>query len=149
MWRCGKTEEELSTRLAKNLKDLIIKEIGAFIAKSVMGAGGVIHPPATYFEKIQAVVKKYDILFIADEALSSAYLLIGAILMSQEVGYVIFSKQQARERNIPEHAPRVAPRFQDGLKAFAKSSPIIGELIDIYGKPLKGTEERVKELKAQ
>ncbi|CAN6999712.1 unnamed protein product, partial [Brassica rapa subsp. trilocularis] len=153
----GKTEEELSTRLAKNLKDLIIKEvpetIGAFIAKSVMGAGGVIHPPATYFEEIQAVVKKYDILFIADEArdnvccdkynikpdlvslakaLSSAYLPIGAILMSQEVGYVIFSKQQARERNIPEHVPRVAPRFQDGLKAFAKSSPIIGEIIGTY-----------------
>ena len=33
-----------------------------------------------------------------------------------------------RERNIPEHASRVAPRFQDGLKAFAKSSPIIGEV---------------------
>ncbi|KAE9456017.1 hypothetical protein C3L33_12083, partial [Rhododendron williamsianum] len=32
-----------------------------------MGAGGVIPPPATYFEKIQAVVRKYDILFIADE----------------------------------------------------------------------------------
>ncbi|KAH0828847.1 hypothetical protein HID58_092510 [Brassica napus] len=105
-----------------------------------MGAGGVIHPPATYFEKIQAVVKKYDILFIADEALSSAYLLIGAILMSQEVGYVIFSKQQARYvlvmLNVGEEhtrtCPRVAPRFQDGLKAFAKSSPIIGEIIGTY-----------------
>ncbi|KAF3606444.1 hypothetical protein DY000_02049284 [Brassica cretica] len=119
----GETEEEPSTRLAKNLEDLIIKEgpetIGDFIAKPVMGAGGVIPPPATYFEKIQAVVKKYDILFIADE------------------------------RNIPEHVARVAPWFQDGLKAFAKISPIIGELIDIYGKPLKATEERVKELKAQ
>ncbi|KAH0879898.1 hypothetical protein HID58_067292, partial [Brassica napus] len=126
----GETEEEFSTRLAKNLEDLIIKEgpetvsnlrklrssfsnvdvgssnltqmssyqIGAFIAEPVMGAGGVIPPPATYFEKIQAVVKKYDILFIADE------------------------------RNIPEHVAKVSPRFQDGLKAFAKSSPIIGEI---------------------
>ncbi|KAG2271007.1 hypothetical protein Bca52824_065562 [Brassica carinata] len=117
MRRCGETEEEPSTRLAKNLEDLIIKEgpetIGDFIAKPVMGAGGVIPPPATYFEKIQAVVKKYDILFIADEArdnvccdkynikpdlvslakaLSSAYLPIGAILMSQEVADVIYSQ---------------------------------------------------------
>ncbi|CAF1931303.1 hypothetical protein Bca4012_073239 [Brassica carinata] len=172
----GETEEEPSTRLAKNLEDLIIKEgpetIGDFIAKPVMGAGGVIPPPATYFEKIQAVVKKYDILFIADEArdnvccdkynikpdlvslakaLSSAYLPIGAILMSQEVADVIYSQSNklGMERNIPEHVARVAPWFQDGLKAFAKISPIIGELIDIYGKPLKATEERVKELKAQ
>ncbi|KAB1210623.1 Gamma aminobutyrate transaminase 1, mitochondrial, partial [Morella rubra] len=47
-------------------------QIAAFIAEPVMGAGGVIPPPATYFEKIQAVVKKYDILFIADEAFSDS-----------------------------------------------------------------------------
>nr|XP_011468608.1 PREDICTED: gamma aminobutyrate transaminase 1, mitochondrial-like [Fragaria vesca subsp. vesca] len=67
----GETEEEFSTRLANNLENLILKEgpdtIAAFIAEPVMGAGGVIPPPATYFDKIQAVVKKYDILFIADE----------------------------------------------------------------------------------
>ncbi|MQL41545.1 aminotransferase class III-fold pyridoxal phosphate-dependent enzyme, partial [Escherichia coli] len=65
----GETEEEFSTRLANNLEELILKEgpetIAAFIAEPVMGAGGVIPPPSTYFEKIQAVVKKYDILFIA------------------------------------------------------------------------------------
>ncbi|MQM03393.1 hypothetical protein Taro_036174 [Colocasia esculenta] len=44
-------------------------QIAAFIAEPVMGAGGVILPPKTYFEKIQAVVKKYDILFIADEVI--------------------------------------------------------------------------------
>ncbi|KAK4785583.1 hypothetical protein SAY86_002272 [Trapa natans] len=69
----GETEEEFSTRLANNLENLILKEgpetIAAFIAEPVMGAGGVIPPPATYFDKIQAVVKKYDILFIADEVI--------------------------------------------------------------------------------
>tara|TARA_R100001086_G_scaffold224118_1_gene141983 strand:- start:92 stop:775 length:684 start_codon:yes stop_codon:yes gene_type:complete len=34
-----------------------------------MGAGGVIVPPATYWEKIQAVLRKYDILLIADEVI--------------------------------------------------------------------------------
>ncbi|VFQ90156.1 unnamed protein product, partial [Cuscuta campestris] len=51
----GETEEEFSTRLANNLEDLILKEgpetIAAFIAEPVMGAGGVIPPPATYFDK--------------------------------------------------------------------------------------------------
>jgi len=33
------------------------------------GAGGVVVPPATYWEKIQAVLKKYDILLVADEVI--------------------------------------------------------------------------------
>ncbi|OIW05606.1 hypothetical protein TanjilG_23392 [Lupinus angustifolius] len=69
----GETEEEFSTRLANNLEKLILKEgpdtIAAFIAEPLMAAGGLIPPPATYFEKIQAVLKKYDILFVADEVL--------------------------------------------------------------------------------
>lgn len=67
----GETEEEFASRLADNLDSLIQKEnpgtIAAFIAEPVMGAGGVIIPPATYFEKIQAVLERYDISFIADE----------------------------------------------------------------------------------
>src|SRR5690606_13352572 len=75
-WRFGQegeTEEEFATRLAKNLEDLILREgpdtIAAFIAEPVMGAGGVIVPPRTYFEKIQEVLQRYDILMIADEVI--------------------------------------------------------------------------------
>ncbi|XP_057953647.1 gamma aminobutyrate transaminase 3, chloroplastic [Malania oleifera] len=268
----GESEEEFSTRLANNLENLILKEgpetIAAFIAEPVMGAGGVILPPATYFEKIQAVVKKYDILFIADEvicafgrlgtmfgcdkydikpdlvsmakALSSAYMPIGAVLVSPEIAEVIYSQSNKlgtfshgftysghpvscavasealkiyKETNIVEQVKSISPQFQDGLKAYS-DSPIIGEIrgtglilgteftdnkspndifppewgigayfgaqcekhgmlvrvagdnimmcppliitpeevdemISIYGKALKDTEERVKELKSQ
>jgi 4-aminobutyrate--pyruvate transaminase len=69
----GETEEEFATRLAQNLEELIIREgpdtVAAFIAEPVMGAGGVIIPPGTYFEKVQAVLKKYDIIFIDDEVI--------------------------------------------------------------------------------
>ena len=34
-----------------------------------MGAGGVIVPPATYFDRIQPILKKYDILFVVDEVI--------------------------------------------------------------------------------
>ena len=34
-----------------------------------MGAGGVILPPRGYFDKIQAVLRKYDVLMVADEVI--------------------------------------------------------------------------------
>ncbi len=70
----GETEEEFSTRLAANLEKMILEEdpdtVAAFIAEPVMGAGGVIMPPEGYFPKIQAVLDKYDIYFIADEVIT-------------------------------------------------------------------------------
>ena len=75
-WRLaepGESEEDYSSRLAANLEKLILDEgpetVAAFIAEPVMGAGGVLTPPATYFEKIQAVLQKYDVLFIDDEVI--------------------------------------------------------------------------------
>ena len=119
-WRAGlpgETEEEFASRLARDLDDLIQKEdpetIAAFIAEPVQGAGGVIVPPRTYFEKIQAVLNRYDIALIADEvicgfgrtgqwwgsqtfnirpdtvtmakAITSAYMPLGAITVSEPV----------------------------------------------------------------
>jgi 4-aminobutyrate--pyruvate transaminase len=68
------SEQAFAARLAVELERLILREgpdtIGAFIAEPVMGAGGVIVPPATYFEEIQPVLKKYDVLLIADEVIT-------------------------------------------------------------------------------
>jgi 4-aminobutyrate---pyruvate transaminase len=67
----SETEEDFSTRLAEALESLILREdpdsVAAFIAEPVMGAGGVIVPPIGYFDKIQRVLKKHDVLFIVDE----------------------------------------------------------------------------------
>lgn len=113
----GESEEAFATRLANNLEAMILKEnpdtIAAFFAEPILGVGGVVIPPATYFEKIQKVLKKYDILLIADEvicgfgrtgnmwgsqtvdmkpdmitcakALSASYLPISALLVSERV----------------------------------------------------------------
>ena len=43
--------------------------IAAFFAEPVMGAGGAILPPQGYFEKVQEVLRKHDILFVADEVI--------------------------------------------------------------------------------
>jgi 4-aminobutyrate--pyruvate transaminase len=69
----GESEEQFATRLAEELEALIVKEgpdtVAAFIAEPVMGAGGVIVPPKTYFEKIMAVCTKYDVFMISDEVI--------------------------------------------------------------------------------
>ncbi len=69
----GESEEAFATRLAANLEQLILREgpdtIAAFFAEPVMGAGGVIVPPATYFDRIQPILKKYEILFVVDEVI--------------------------------------------------------------------------------
>ncbi len=69
----GETEQDFSSRLAAQLEERILAEgpetVAAFIAEPVMGAGGVLVPPAGYFEKVQAVLRKYDVLMIADEVI--------------------------------------------------------------------------------
>ncbi len=113
----GESEEDFATRLAAELEELILREgpdtVAAFIAEPVMGAGGVIIPPKTYFPKIMAVCAKYDVFMIDDEvicgfgrlgamfgcttlgfkpnsisvakALSSAYLPIAGVMIPEEM----------------------------------------------------------------
>ena len=147
-----------------------------------MGAGGVLLPPATYWEKIQAVLRKYDVMLIADEvicgfgrtgnmwgtttygmkpdmitcakALSSGYLPIGAVMVSEEI-YGALVKQSEKigvfshgftysghpvtsavaletlkiyeERDMLSHVRQMAPRMQAGLRRFA-DHPLVGEV---------------------
>ena len=69
----GESEEQFASRMAEALEQLIEAEgpetCAALIAEPVMGAGGGLTPPRTYWEKMQAVVRKYDMLFIADEVI--------------------------------------------------------------------------------
>jgi 4-aminobutyrate---pyruvate transaminase len=69
----GESEEDFSARMAENLDALIEREgpdtVAAFIAEPVQGSGGVVVPPRGYFAKIQEVLRKHDVLFIADEVI--------------------------------------------------------------------------------
>ncbi|MBN9551321.1 MAG: aspartate aminotransferase family protein [Alphaproteobacteria bacterium] len=69
----GETEEAFSRRRADELEALILAEgpdtVAAFIAEPVLGTGGIIPPPTNYWAGIQAVLKKYDVLLIADEVI--------------------------------------------------------------------------------
>ena len=113
----GESQETFASRRAEELEQLILAEgpetVAAFIAEPVLGAGGAVIPPRTYFEKIQAVLSKHDVLMVADEVitgffrtgnrfacetfgirpdimclakqLSSAYLPISAVILNEKV----------------------------------------------------------------
>ncbi|CDX45349.1 Gamma aminobutyrate transaminase 3, chloroplastic [Mesorhizobium plurifarium] len=67
----GESEAEFVSRLAGELERMILREgpdtIAAFIAEPVIAGGGIIPPPAGYFEAVQKVLAKYDILCLDDE----------------------------------------------------------------------------------
>ena len=122
----GESEEQFATRMAESLEQLILSEgpetCAAFIAEPVMGGGGVIVPPKGYYQKIQAVLDKYDMLFIADEvicgfgrtgnmwgsqtlgirpnmmsmakALTSAYMPLSAVMLDEKVYQVLVRQSE-------------------------------------------------------
>jgi 4-aminobutyrate---pyruvate transaminase len=71
----NESEAEFVERITNNLEKLIIKEgpetIAAFIVEPITGASGVIVPPPGYYEKVQAILAKYDILFWTDEVITA------------------------------------------------------------------------------
>jgi len=200
----GESEGVFASRLVEEL-DTLIRALGpetiaAFFAEPVMGAGGVVVPPKGYFEKIQPILKKHDILFVADEVingfcrtgnmwgcdtfgirpdlvicakqLSSAYVPIAAVLMSQEF-YEVIADQSAKlgtlgmgytysghpvaaavaletlkiyeSDKILDHVRRVSPRFQERLIRLA-AHPLVGEA---RGVGLLGGLEIVKDKKTK
>jgi len=67
----GMSEREFSKHCAAKLEEMILAEgpetVAAFIGEPVLGTGGIVPPPEGYWEAIQAVLAKYDVLLIADE----------------------------------------------------------------------------------
>ena len=120
----GMSDADFVAKLANDLEQLIEAEgpetIGAMIMEPVMGAGGVIVPPSTYWPEIKRICAKYQILLVADEVicgfgrlgtwfghqyydfepdlapiakgLSSGYLPIGGVLVSDRVAQVMMDE---------------------------------------------------------
>ena len=125
----GETQPQFADRLAASLEALILAEgpdtIAAFCAEPINAGGGIIVPPETYFPKIQAILRKHDILVLADEivtgfgrtgnwfgsqtvgmqpdmmsmakALSSSYFPISAVLVSRPIQQALAEMNKAGE----------------------------------------------------
>ena len=69
--RPGETEAAYARRLAADVDATIVREgadtVAAFFAEPIIGAGGVIVPPEGYFQEIEKVCRKHEVLLVADE----------------------------------------------------------------------------------
>lgn len=70
----GETEEQFTARLLAEIEEVILEEgadtIAGFIGEPLMAAGGVMPPPAGYWQGVEALCRKYDIVLIADEVIN-------------------------------------------------------------------------------
>lgn len=68
------SEADFVEHCVTELEALIAREgadtIAAFIGEPILGTGGIVPPPAGYWERIQKVLKRHDILLIADEVVT-------------------------------------------------------------------------------
>jgi putrescine aminotransferase len=108
---------KVARELEAKLDELGAENVAAFVAEPIQGAGGVIVPPSTYWPEIARICKERDILLVADEVicgfgrtgswfghqhfgfepdmapvakgLSSGYLPVGGVLVSDRVASVI------------------------------------------------------------
>jgi 4-aminobutyrate---pyruvate transaminase len=125
----GETEEAFATRCADELEKLILAEgpdtVAAMWAEPIMGAGGVIVPPRGYFEKIQAVLRKYDVLLVADEVICG-FFRTGAYWGSQTLNIepdILTCAKALSSSYLPISAVMVNDRV---FQALAKESHEIG-----------------------
>ncbi|WP_119678447.1 aspartate aminotransferase family protein [Indioceanicola profundi] len=136
------TEEQFASRLADNLEQLILREgpetVAAFIAEPVMGAGGVILPPATYFEKIQAVLARYDVLLIADEVICG-FGRTGNMWGSQTYGMrpdIVTSAKALTSAYLPLSAVLVNERIYQACVAESEKIGVFGHGYTYSGHPV-------------
>ena len=138
----GESEEDFATRLAAELEELILREdpdtVAAFIAEPVMGAGGVIVPPATYFEKIAKVCDKYDLLMIADEVITG-FGRLGRMFGSEVLGYrphAISVAKALSSAYLPIAGVMVPERMYEALLAESRKIGVFGHGFTYSGHPV-------------
>jgi 4-aminobutyrate--pyruvate transaminase len=138
----GETEEEFATRLAAELDAMIVNEgpdtVAAFIAEPVMGAGGVIVPPQSYFEKIMAVCAKYDVFMISDEVICG-FGRLGTAFGCQKLNFVPQSISIAKALSsayLPIAAVMIPEAMYQALLAESKKIGVFGHGFTYGGHPV-------------
>lgn len=69
----GESEHDFAMRCAKAVEDKILElgpeNVAAFAGEPVMGAGGLMTPPEGYWQEVERICRKYDILLWSDEVI--------------------------------------------------------------------------------
>ena len=138
----GESEADFVARRADELESLILAEgpdtIAAMIAEPVSGAGGVIVPPAGYFEAIQAVLDRYGIWLWDDEVICGFGRLgadFGANKMTMRPKMMTLAKALS-SAYVPVSAAIVEGDIADCINASATEVGVFGHGYTYSGHPL-------------
>ena len=138
----GESEEAFASRRAEELEQLILAEgpetVAAFVAEPVLGAGGAVTPPRTYFEKIQAVLAKYDVLMVADEVITG-FFRTGCRYASETFGIrpdILVIAKQLSSAYLPISAVILNEKVYGPIRELAGKNGILGTGFTYSGHPV-------------
>lgn len=125
----GESEAAFTDRLAAELEAVILEEgpetVAAFIGEPLIGAGGVLVPPEGYWERVQEICRRHDILVVADEVING-FGRLGTMFACEHFGIrpdmLVVSKQITSS-----YQPLAAVVFSDAIyQAVADQSERFG-----------------------
>jgi 4-aminobutyrate---pyruvate transaminase len=144
----GETEGQFVERLLADLEARILEEgpetIAAFFTEPVLAAGGVIVPPAGYFEGVQIILKKYDILLVVDEVVT-AFGRTGAMFGTTRMGLnpdLIIMAKGLTSAYIPMSALLLNARVFDAISEYSGRLGIFGLTLTYSGHPVAAAVAR-------
>lgn len=138
----GESERDFSRRMAAELEKLILEEgpdtVAAFFGEPVMASGGVFVPPEGYWQEIQAVLRKYDVLLVADEVICG-FGRTGQMFGSQTYGIepdVMVLSKQISSSYLPLSAILMNERFYEPIAAESERLGTFGHGFTASGHPV-------------
>lgn len=138
----GESEADFVKRMADELEQLILAEgpetVGGFFAEPVMGTGGVVMPPEGYFEAIQAVLDKYEVLTVSDEVICG-FGRTGAYWGAEAVGYkpdMITCAKALSSAYLPISAVIVSEKIVDAMREQSDKVGVFGHGYTYGGHPV-------------
>jgi len=138
----GETEDIFSDRLIADIEKLILKEgahtIAAFFVEPVMGAGGIVIPPARYYEQLQILLKKHDILLVCDEVVTAfgrTGNMFGSTTMQLQPDLLVCAKALS-SAYIPISALMICPRVYEAIERQSGELGLFGLTMTYSGHPV-------------
>lgn len=138
----GETEDNYSDRLIADIEKLIHKEgahtIAAFFVEPVMAAGGIVIPPARYYEQLQILLKKHDILLVCDEVVTAfgrTGKMFGSTTMQLQPDLLVCAKALS-SAYIPISALMICSRVYEAIERQSGELGLFGLTMTYSGHPV-------------
>jgi 4-aminobutyrate--pyruvate transaminase len=140
--RAGESEEAFSDRLVTDIEQLILAQgpdtIAAFFVEPVMGAGGIVVPPARYYERLQALLKQHGILLVCDEVVTAfgrTGEMFGSTTMKLQPDMLVCAKALS-SAYIPISALMIGPQVYQAIERQSAELGLFGLTMTYSGHPV-------------